>query len=192
MTSYDEDKPLLDLLKRFWWLMACRGFIMAAYGAFVFIFPYTTTLVFIVLFTLYMLASGIIALILGYRSRNRPHRLSAFFLPGLASIIIGLTVLLLPGLAILALIGLVGIWSLLLGLTEFLLAVQLRKVLRHKLALLIAGTLSCVAGASVLLRPIYIVFYDSGRVGAAALLLGTGLIVLAVQMRHVTDVGPPE
>jgi uncharacterized membrane protein HdeD (DUF308 family) len=181
MTSYEEDKPLLDLLTRYWWLMACRGFVIALYGGLIFVRPYKTTLAFIILFTLYMLVSGLIALVLGFQSRTGPLRISAFLLPGAASVVIGLAVFTFPGLGVLALIG----------LAELLLAIQLRKVLRHKWALLLAGALSCLTGGSVLIRPIYIVFLDSWKVGTASLLLGTILIVLAIQMRHITDLKLP-
>jgi uncharacterized membrane protein HdeD (DUF308 family) len=191
MTSYEEDKPLLDLLTRYWWLMACRGFVIALYGGLIFVRPYKTTLAFIILFTLYMLVSGLIALVLGFQSRTGPLRISAFLLPGAASVVIGLAVFTFPGLGVLALIGLVGAWCVLIGLTELLLAIQLRKVLRHNWALLLAGALSCLTGGSVLIRPIYIVFLDSWKVGTASLLLGTILIVLAIQMRHITDLKLP-
>jgi uncharacterized membrane protein HdeD (DUF308 family) len=130
-------------------------------GVFVFVYPYETTFVFIGLFTLYMLASGIIAMILGFRTQSGPPRMSAFILPGIAVFSIALIVFLLPGLAVLALIALVGTWSLLVGFTELLLAIQLRKFLRHKWALFMAGTLSFFAGGCLLLRPFYIVFFDS-------------------------------
>jgi len=190
MTPFEKDEPLLSIVEHYWWLMAFRGLIVLVFGVLIFLKPEITTLFFVTLFAVYMVLNGLFSLFLGIRARTGNWRISTFFMPGILSLFAGLVIYVAPGLAAIALVGMVGLWSVIIGLIELLLYTELRKVLLHRWALLLAGLLSGFAGAALLLRPFYIVMLDEWPVGETAIVLGAALMFLAFRLRHVRDLSP--
>ena len=174
----------LSLLTCYWWLMAVRGAGIAIYGLLTLVWPEITFVVLVSLSGILAIVVGVLSLITGIRSSSSAHRFSAFIMPGLVGIGIGVVAFVMPNLTELALVGLVGVWSVVLGLTELLLAIRLRGSYAHEWTLIIAGILSLIVGAYVLIWPDKILLVAIEQVGIAALIFGSVLAGLAFRLRQ--------
>lgn len=187
MSLNEEELSLLDLLSRFWWLMFLRGLIVSSYGILTFISPAHAVDASIALFGLYMFLFGLLTLIMGLRAHLLAWRISTFITPGIISIIAAASMFVLPGITILGVLGLGGIWSIIVGLVEIVLAIRLRKAFLHQITLLIAGAVSTFLGVSILVSPWKILLMDLWKIQITALVLGASLSLLSFGMRHIRD-----
>ena len=187
MVQNNEEATLLGLLSRFWWLMVLRGLAVALYGLLTFVSPDNAVMASASLFGIYMLLIGVLALVLGLRTHRLAWRIGTFIIPGLISILAAAMAFVLPGITMIGVIGLGGIWSIVVGLMEIILAIHLRKAFFHQITLLTAGCASTFLGASILRWPWKILLLDLRKVQVASLLLGTLLSLLAFGMRRIKD-----
>ena len=157
------------MLARLAWLLGLRGILALVFGVLALIWPDLTVLALALLFGIYALIDGAGLLADAFRQRqDRPRRVWAV-LGGLLGVAAGVVTLVWPQITALALVTLAGIWAIVTGLAEILIAVRLRRVLRGEWLLALAGAASVVAGALILARP-----------GAGAVALGTVLGVYAL------------
>jgi uncharacterized membrane protein HdeD (DUF308 family) len=167
--------------------MLLRGLAVSLYGLLTVISPDNAVDVSVSLFGGYLLLCGILTLIMGLHAHRLAWRISTFIIPGAISIIAAASVLVLPGITILGVLGFVGLWSIVIGLMEIMLAIRLRKAFFHQITLLTAGSVSTLLGGSILLFPWEILFLDLWKVQVAALFIGASLSFLSFGMRHIKD-----
>jgi uncharacterized membrane protein HdeD (DUF308 family) len=102
----------------------------------------------------------------------------------LTSIAAGLITFFLPGLTALTLLVLIAFWAIFTGIFEILLAVRLRRVIAHEWLLILAGVLSFLFGAGVLIAPgagaLALILW----IGAFAIFFGAMLIVAAFRVHQ--------
>ena len=187
MVHNNEEATLLGLLSRFWWLMVLRGLAVALYGFLTFVSPDNAVVVSASLFGIYMLLIGILALVLGLRTHRLAWRGGTFIIPGLISVAAAAMAFVMPGITLIGVIGLGGMWSIVVGLMEIILAIHLRKAFFHQITLLTAGFASTLLGASILRWPWEILLLDLRKIQVASLLLGVLLSLLAFGMRRMKD-----
>jgi len=154
-----------ELFTRYWWLLALRGLAAVIFGVLAFVWPGITLFTLIIFFGAYALVNGILSLIMAFKAPRDYPRLTGFILPGLISIAAGLITLFLPSLTALTLLVLIAFWAIFTGIFEILLAVRLRKIIAHEWLLILAGVVSFLFGAGVLIAP---------GAGALALILWIG------------------
>ncbi len=137
----------------------------------------------VILFGVYALTDGILAIIASIRGLRRGDRWGAMLAEGLLSIAAGVIALMWPGITALALAILVAAWALVTGLFEVAAAIKLRKVIENEWLLILGGVLSIIFGILVFMRPgagvITLVFL----LGAYALAYGIVTLVLAFKVR---------
>ena len=176
---------MLTMLSRNWWVFLLRGAIAIVFGIMAIVWPGLTLSTLILLFGLYAIFDGVVAIWHGFTDRDdRDHRW-ANILIGVAGIIAGLLVIFLPGLSAIALIVLIGGWMIAIGVLEIVSAIRLRKVITNEVFLGASGLLS------VLLGLFFLIFPGSGAValvtviGIYAILFGILLIVFSFRLRSL-------
>lgn len=140
-------------LARNWWLMVLRGLCAVGLGLAALVRPNLTLVALVLLFGVYLLVDGLLAVIAGLtRSKgSRPWWL--LLIEGLIGIGAGVVAVLLPGLTAIALLYLLAAWALLTGTVEIVSAIRLRKDIESEGLLALSGILSITLGAVLVIWP---------------------------------------
>ena len=176
--------------RRAWPLVATRGAFAVVFGLFTLIWPAATVLVLAILYGIYALIDGAGGVMQAFRGGDTMHRV-AYALLGLLGIVVGILVLVWPGITVLLLATLVGIWAIITGVAEIVAAIRLRKQIEGEAFLILAGAISVLAGILIVINPIAGAFGIALIVGIYALLYGIMLLVLAFRLRKAADTDTP-
>ncbi|MCU1685226.1 MAG: hypothetical protein JWQ81_5965 [Amycolatopsis sp.] len=169
-----------------WPLAAIRGGLALVLGLFALIWPGATVLVLAILYGVYAIVDGVGGLMQAFRPGDATHR-AAYALLGVLGIVFGVLVLAWPGITVLLLATLVGLWAIVSGIAEIVAAIRLRKQIEGEAFLIVAGAISLLAGILIVINPIAGVFGIALLVGIYALLYGVTLLVLAFRLRKVAN-----
>lgn len=164
-------------------MMMVRGVVAIVFGVLALVWPAVTVLALALLFGAYAVVNGISMIITAIRDDGLFHQWLVA-LSGVLSVIVGGIALFWPGITVLALTLVVGVWALATGISEIVIAVRLRRVLRHKAFLVITGILSVVAGVLLVWHPLAGALGIAILVGTYAVLYGLLLVGLGMWLRH--------
>ena len=189
MTSSHTAAPSLEglvksALHRSWWLLLLRGIIAVAFGVATFVWPGISLVSLILVYGIYAVADGILALIAAIRGGGVAPRWW-LALGGIASLAAGALAFVWPGLTALVLVYLIGFWSILRGVLEIIGAIRLRNEIANEWTLGVAGALSVIFGLILVFMP------GAGALGllwliaAWAVLFGLLLIWVAFKVRKL-------
>lgn len=170
------------LLVPSWRPLAVRGALGVLFGMGAFLWPDVTLASLVLLFGIYALLDGAVAITIGARVRATDAGW-LFPLEGLLGVALGLLAVMWVGPTAIGLTIVVGAWALFTGALELAAAIRLR----HE----VPGTsfLAFGGAASVLLGLLLVGFPHAGSLllvvllGSYALVFGTAMLVLAMQLR---------
>jgi uncharacterized membrane protein HdeD (DUF308 family) len=186
-TENDMTAPLLaiDGLVRNWWMMLLRGIAGILFGLIAFFRPGIALGALVLLFGLYAIADGVLAIITAFQRRGGVlgDRWWVLLLEGLVGICAGVITLFYPGITAIVLLYLIAFWALVTGIFELVAAFRLRKVITNEWMLVLGGVVSILFGILLIARPgvglLTLVFW----IGAYALIFGALLIALSLRLR---------
>lgn len=164
-------------------MMMVRGAVAVVFGVLALAWPAVTVLALALLFGVYALVNGISTITAAFRDDGLFHRWLVA-LSGVLSVAAGVIALFWPGITVLALTLVVGVWALATGISEIVAAVRLRRVLAHKAYLVITGILSVIAGVLLVWHPLAGALGIAIVVGIYAVLYGLLMIGLGAWLRH--------
>jgi uncharacterized membrane protein HdeD (DUF308 family) len=174
---------VLDL-RRAWGLVVVRGVMALLFGLFALIWPGITALAFALLFGIYALVDGIGLLVDAFRNPDKSNR-GMRILGGVLGIVAGIIAVVWPGITLAVLAILVGAWALVTGIAEIAAAIRLRRQIQGEFLLGLAGLVSAIFGALVLVWPIAGAVTIASLIGIFALIYGVVLIILGVRLRRL-------
>jgi uncharacterized membrane protein HdeD (DUF308 family) len=177
------------LLAQNWWLVALRGVVGILFGIVALVFPGSTMLSLVILFSAYMLVDGALAIASAVRAARRHERWGWLTLEGIANIITGILAFLWPGLTILAFVLLIAAWAIVSGALMLAAAFRL-KVDHGRWWLVLGGVVSLVYGVLLVVAPLIGALVLTWWLGAYALVFGVVLLVLAFRLRSHRDGRP--
>jgi uncharacterized membrane protein HdeD (DUF308 family) len=187
MSSSNTAAPSLEglvksALHRSWWLLLLRGIAAVAFGVLTFIWPQISLVSLILVYGIYALVDGVLALIAAIRGGGFAPRWW-LALGGVVSILAAGVAFAWPGLTALVLVYLIGFWSILRGVLEIIGAIRLRNEIAKEWTLGAAGALSVIFGLILVFMP------GAGAIGLLwliatwAVLFGLLLIWVAFKVR---------
>lgn len=187
MSSSNTAAPSLEglvksALHRSWWLLLLRGIAAVAFGLLTFIWPQISLVSLILVYGIYALVDGVLALIAAIRGGGFAPRWW-LALGGVVSILAAGVAFAWPGLTALVLVYVIGFWSILRGVLEIAGAIRLRNEIANEWSLGAAGALSVIFGLILVFMP------GAGALGllwliaAWAVLFGLLLIWVAFKVR---------
>ncbi len=141
----------------------------------------------VTLFGAYAIVDGVVAIASVVRHRER-GRWWVVLIEGILGIVAGVAALVVPGITTIALVTLIGAWALLTGAMEIVAAVRLRREMEDEILLGIAGILSVVFGAAVLVFPGAGALALVTLIGAYSIVFGLAMLLLGLRMRSVGGV----
>jgi len=166
-----------------WWALGLRALAAILLGVIALWLPGPTLAAIVIVFGIYAITDGVLAILAAVRGIRRKERWGAMLFEGIIGIVAGAIAVMWPGIGALALTYLVAGWALATGALEIAAAIRLRKIMAGEWLLMIAGILSIVLAVLVAAFPgvgaLTIVWW----LGAYALAYGVISLVLAFRVR---------
>ena len=157
-----------------WGALIIRGLLLLALGVLAFIAPGPTLTAFIFLFGAFALVDGVLAVIAGFMSPGGPRWW--IVVAGVLGIIIGVLTFVSPNATAVALVLLIGAWSIVFGVGQVLTAWRLRAQIEGEWLYILSGIVSVLFGAYVLVFP---------GAGALALIWLIGFYAIFLAVMHI-------
>ena len=176
-------RPILRVLAENWWLLLLRGICAVIFGILTFVWPGLSLLTLVILFGVYSLMDGFIALIAAVLGRHKSTPLWWLIITGLISVAAGIVTFAYPQVTGLVLVIFIGAWALAHGVFEIIGAIRLRKELDNEWLLIAAGLLSVIFGLAILINPGAGALALVWLIGAYAIAFGLPMIWLAFRLR---------
>ena len=170
-------------LSQNWWLLVLRGVLAILFGISAFIWPGITLLTLIIMFAVYAIVDGAIAIWTGFSRTKESSRWWTFLLEGLLGIGAGIVALLWPGLATLVLIYIIASWAIFTGILEIATAIRLRNEITNEWFLALGGVLSIGLGILLFLQPAAGSLAIIWMIAGYAVVFGLLLLILGIRLR---------
>jgi uncharacterized membrane protein HdeD (DUF308 family) len=111
-----------------WWVLLFEGLLGIAFGVITFQAPGITTLMLLLYIGFWAMSTGVLRIILAVRLRHEITGEWWMALGGLASILFGLSMMARPGVGALAALTIIGLWSIVTGVSLVFLSFKVRSV----------------------------------------------------------------
>jgi uncharacterized membrane protein HdeD (DUF308 family) len=174
--GYTQPQPALPMLSGNWWAQLLRGIAAMLFGLAALFWPGMTLLVLLVVFAIYAIVDGLLAIVVGIRgSGGRRWLLLA---EGALGLLAGLVILFWPGETALVLVYVISAWAICTGLLKVIMAVSFSRQIENWWLMGLGGALSVIFGVILGSLPGAGLLTLVWLVGIYALILGVALIVL--------------
>lgn len=173
---------LVQTLAKNWWLLLLRGIAAILFGVLTFVWPGVTLLTLIILFGVYSLTDGVLALVAAFSGVNIAPRWW-LVLAGILGLAAGALTFFYPGVTALILLTVIGAWSITRGVFEIIGAIQLRKEIDNEWLLILSGVVSILFGGFVLIAPGAGALAVLWIIGVYAIAFGLLLVGLSLRLR---------
>jgi len=176
---------MLTLAKN-WWLLVVRGLIAILLAGLAFAWPGITLTALVFLFGGYALVDGIVSIVAAVRAADRREQWGWLLLEGVTGILAAVITALWPGITLLALVFVIGIWAIVTGAMAIASAIRLRKEIRGEWLLALSGVASIIFGALVVAVPAAGALVLTLWFGAYMLVAGVLMVVLGFRLHTLT------
>ena len=166
---------------RVWWVFLLRGVLAAALGIFALIWPALTLQVLVLFVGAYLIADGVMGLIVAFR---RSAGTGALLQP-VVSLVIGLLLVVWPGESARTVFVVLGAAALFIGISYVATARRYAIDGMDRRLMTTVGVAAMVLGLILMIWPGAAVVTLSWIIAAAALLLAAALIFIAARLRQV-------
>jgi uncharacterized membrane protein HdeD (DUF308 family) len=172
-----------ELLGRAWWMLILRGTVALLFGTLALFWPGLTLLLLIALFSVYAIASGVVAIVAAILYRATHGSWWVPLLLGICSVGAGVIAALVPGITALVLVAVIGANAIITGVLDLIAATRLHRRLRNAWMLVVTGVLSVLFGIFVLLFPGAGALALVWLIALYALFTGALLVVIGITAR---------
>ena len=174
---------MVDVLARNWGWVALRGVAALLFGLLTLFNPVITLATLVLLFGAYALVDGVFAVASAVANRRgEPHWVS-LLVSGIIGIALGVLTFLWPQITGLILLYFVALWAVIIGVSQIVAGIRLRKLITGEWLLILAGVLSLVFGLMLFVSPGAGALAIALWIGAYAAVFGIVLIALALRLR---------
>src|SRR5437899_8359668 len=145
---------MIETLKRHWWVPVIRGIVAIVFGIIAFTHPGLAATTLVLFFGAWVLIDGIFRVVGAIGHRASDPDWGWHLVIGLLGIIVGLLTFHAPGITALALVIYVAAWALMIGASEIVLAVKLRREIKGEWFLILMGLISIIFAVMLLWNPV--------------------------------------
>lgn len=171
------------VLARNWWLLALRGAAAVVFGLLTLFNPLASLAVLVIFFGAFALADGIFAVAAGATAPAGNRRWGWLIAGGIVSALIGILALVAPQTTTLALTFYIAAWAVIVGITQIIAAIRLRKEIAGEFWLILGGALSVLFGLFAFINPLGGALTITFIIGFYALIFGVSMLILAFRLR---------
>lgn len=169
-----------------WWDLVLRGIVAILFGLLALIWPAITLMALVVLFAVYAILDGVIALTALFTPEGR-SRWWSFLLVGLLGIAAGIVALSYPHIAALALYIIIASWAILIGIVELGAALAGSEEMGSRWLWALSGILSLVFGVLLFAYPVKGLLAVVWLIGFWALFRGIMLIIAGFEYKSAIN-----
>lgn len=177
---------LASLFSNAWWLLLLRGLLAIAFGVLTWIQPGLSLVSLVLVFGAFTLADGVLGVWTAIRGRKEDEHWWVMLIWGLASVVVGLLALMVPGVTTLVLLFYIAAWAIVTGAMQIVAAIRLRKEITGEWWLVLGGVLSVAFGVLLLAQPGAGALALLWLIATYAVLFGVLMVLLAFKVRGVT------
>jgi len=170
--------PIADAFAGKWWVLIVRGILAVLFGVTAFALPGLTLVTLVLLYGVYALADGLTALWVGGSARAWP-----LVLAGILGVFAGVYAFINPRTTAVVLLYVIAAWGIIRGVNDLITAYLLRKDLKNLSELVIAGAVSILFGAWLLVNPARGALAMVWLIGGYAIIFGLVTAVHALRLR---------
>ena len=176
---------MIAILRQNWWTLALRGIIAILFGVCAFVWPLATALAFVILLAAFAFVEGVFAFIGAFSWAITGSQRLLLVVLGLLGLGVGVTAVMYPGITAVVIVALVAWWAIVSGVIQFVVAIEMRKVIENDWLLVLGALLSILFGILLLWRPLAAVLTLSWLFGIYALLYGIMMLSLAFRVKSL-------
>jgi uncharacterized membrane protein HdeD (DUF308 family) len=145
---------MIETLKRHWWVPVIRGIAAIVFGVIAFTHPRLAAVTLLLFFGAWVLVDGICRIIAAFGHRASDSDWGWQLVIGILGIIVGLLTFHAPQVTALALVIYIAAWALMIGASEIVLAIKLRREIKGEWFLILMGLASIVFAIMLLWNPV--------------------------------------
>jgi uncharacterized membrane protein HdeD (DUF308 family) len=164
-----------------------RGVVAVLFGILVVAWPGVTVLALVFLFGIYAIIDGVTN-IGHYLSRRKRRRSAWQLVGGIISVLAGVIAMVWPGITALSLALVIGVWAVILGVSQIALAFEIKKTVRLWWLWLITGIVTTLFGLFVVVLPGPGILSLLGLLSGFAIVSGVLLIASGLGLRRLAQV----
>jgi len=177
----------LGNLARAWYWIVLRGLFAVLFGIFAFIWPGITLAALVLVWGVYAIADGVMALIAAYTMHEEGKPMASLIVVGILGIAAGIVTFLWPGMTALVLLLFIASWAVLMGIFEIAAAIRLRKHIENEWLLGLSGLVSILFGVLMFLQPGAGALAVIWLIGSFAIFFGILLIALGFRLKGLAS-----
>lgn len=145
---------MIETLKRHWWVPVIRGIAAIVFGIIAFTHPRLAAVTLLLFFGAWVLIDGIFRIIAAFGHRASDPDWGWQLVIGILGIVVGLLTFHAPQVTALALVIYIAAWALMIGASEIVLAIKLRREIKGEWFLILMGLASVAFAILLLWNPI--------------------------------------
>lgn len=169
--------------QKYWWLFLVRGLLALAIGVFALMFPVAALSTLVLFIGAYFVVDGVVAIAKAIQILRTDKHWWIVLLEGIAGVIVGLLMFVLPGVSLVTLALLVGVWAVVSGVLAIVSALRLRTHVPGEWLYLVFAVVSIVFGIYVLMQPATGLVYIALMISIYGFIAGVSMIALAFRAR---------
>ncbi|GAA0560600.1 HdeD family acid-resistance protein [Chitinophaga japonensis] len=170
-------------ISRYWWVFLLRGIAALLIGLLAIFVPGITFGTLVLFLGAYMFIDGIFSIIAGISARKQSRDWGWYIVSGLFGIIIGVITFANPFATGIALIYIAGVWAIVAGIVEIIVAVRLRKEITGEGWYIAGGILTILFGILIFINPVAGALTLTIIFGIYAIVAGVMLVSLSMRLR---------
>jgi uncharacterized membrane protein HdeD (DUF308 family) len=179
----DISLPVLGLFTRNWWAVLLRGIFAVLFGILAFRAPVMTLAALVMLFGIYALVDGLVALFAAVGGWSHREDRWLLVLEGLIGLGAAFATLFATALTAVALMFFIAAWALATGILKIVAAIRLRKEISGEFWMALSGIASVVFAFLVMMNPVAGALAMVWLIGWYAIFMGAMLIMLSFKLR---------
>ncbi|MGH6997700.1 MAG: HdeD family acid-resistance protein [Phenylobacterium sp.] len=165
-----------------WQAIALRGLVGVLFGLLALFAPVTTALSLILVFSIYLMADGFLAIASAFKAMRARHSWGLLAVEGVANIVASLILFFMPGLGMVTFVAIVAVWALFAGGVKLVTAMR-RGPVPARGWLAFSAVVSLLFGIALILAPMVGAVVLTWWLGIYGLVFGAVLLFLAFQLR---------
>ena len=178
---------MLKMMTGKWWVLLVRGIAAILFGLAAMVWPGLTIGALILMFGAFAIVDGVGALFAAFAHRGEAQYWWATALEGVVGIVLGILVMVWPGISAIALLFWIAAWAIVTGVFEVVSAIQLRKEISGEFWLILSGVLSILFGIFAFIRPGAGALAVIWVIAIYAIVFGITLIMLSFKVRGLNQ-----
>jgi uncharacterized membrane protein HdeD (DUF308 family) len=173
------------LAKRSWGELLFGGIIALLFGIIASVWPGRTLMTVIAFFGVFILAEGIVTVVVSIIRRNAYERWWLALIGGIIGILIGGITVTHPIGTTLFLLYMIAVWAFITGVFNIIAAIRIRKTISNEWYLILSGIVAILFSIFIFARPVAAAVTIMWIISAFAILFGILLLVLAFRIKKV-------